>query len=436
MREMGEKRNELMKKLNEKFMPQLKEAFSAPQFERLQQINWQVAGSQALAGPELGKSLELSKDQQEKITGIIQEFDRKQQELPGGFGRGGGPGFGGAPPDPEAMRERMQKVQALAKEREAKALEVLSGVQREKYAKLTGKPFDVAQLQAGFGGGGFGGGGFGGGGGRGGQGFGGRGFGGPGMGGGMGGGIIGLAGIPPVQDEIGLEGQAAAKVQTLIESFREEMRSAMQEAGLGFGGPGQFQDLSPEERQVKMREMNEKRMEITKKLNEKFMPQLKELLSDSQVERLQQINWQVGGIQALAGPELARSLELSKEQQEKISGIIQEFATKQQELVAVGFGRGGGASPDPEAFQERMQKLQALVTERDAKAVEVLSSAQQEKYAKMKGKRFELPPGGFGGGGFGVGGFGGRGGPGAPGGPGGRSRGAAGRPQNNDDKKE
>jgi hypothetical protein len=154
-----------MKKTNDKFLPQLKEALSAPQAERLQQINWQVAGSQALAGPELGKALELSNEQQEKIRGINQDFQKKQQELSGGFGGGGGRagggagGGGGGPPDFEAMRERMQKVQELAKERDAKAIEVLSSEQQEKYTKLKGKPFDVAQLQMGPGGrGGFGGG--------------------------------------------------------------------------------------------------------------------------------------------------------------------------------------------------------------------------------------------------------------------------------------
>jgi hypothetical protein len=262
-------------------------------------------------------------------------------------------------------------------------------------------------------------------------------MGGPGLGG-----IIGLAGNPAVQKEIGLEGEAVDKVQKIAMSFREEMMSAMQEAGLGGpggggpggGGRGQFQDLKPEERQAKMREMGEKRNEIMKKLNEKFMPQLKESLSGPQVERLQQINLQVAGSQALAGPGLVKSLELTSEQQEKITGINHDFQKKQQELAG-GFGRGGGggAPPDFEAMRERMQKVQALVKERDAKAVEVLSSEQQEKYAKMKGKPFDVAQLQMGPGG-GRGGFGGRGGPG--GGPGAGPRGAAGRPQNKDDKKE
>ncbi|HEY2252315.1 MAG TPA: hypothetical protein VGH74_14680, partial [Planctomycetaceae bacterium] len=61
------------------------------------------------------------------------------------------------------------------------------------------------------------------------------------------------------------------------------------------------------------------------------------------------------------------------------------------------------------------------------------TSEQQEKYAKMKGKPFDVAQLQMGPGG-GRGGFGGRGGPG--GGPGAGPRGAAGRPQNKDEKKE
>jgi len=131
----------LMKKLNEKFVPQLKESLSGEQFERLQQIGWQAAGSQALAGPELVKALELSKEQQEKIAAINQDYGAKQREM-GPFGRGGR-GAGDGPPDFQAMRTKMQE---LMKERDTKATEVLSKEQTEKYTKLKGKPFDLAQL--------------------------------------------------------------------------------------------------------------------------------------------------------------------------------------------------------------------------------------------------------------------------------------------------
>ena len=265
----------------------------------------------------------------------------------------------------------------------------------------------------------------------GGPGGGGRGFG-MGMGGpGMGGPLM-LAGIPAVQKEIGLEGEGAEKVQKLLDSFREEMTAETEKAGLGFGGFGQFADLKPEEREAKMREMNEKRTALMTKLNEKFVPQLKETLSATQFERLQQIGWQAAGSLALGAPDLVKALDLSKDQQKKIGDINKEYGDKQAELRRNAFGGpgGGGGGPGggggaPGAFQEMFTKMQSLNKERDSKALDVLSKEQQANYTKLKGKPFDLaqlmPIG--------------PGGPGGRGGPAGRPQGAAGRPKAEPEKK-
>jgi len=243
------------------------------------------------------------------------------------------------------------------------------------------------------------------------------------MGGPGGGGIVGLAAHPAVQKEIALKEDEAATVQKIAESFREEMMGEMEKEGLGFGGFGQFNDLKPEEREAKMREMNEKRLALMKKMNDKFIPKLKETLSGAQFERVQQINWQSAGSQALAGPELSKILELSKDQQEKIGAINQQYGAKQRELFGFGGPRGGGAgggAGGPPDFQAMREKMQELTKERDGKATEVLGKEQQEKYATLKGKPFDvalLMP-------MGPGGPGGRGG-----GPAGRPQGGAGRPE-------
>jgi len=263
---------------------------------------------------------------------------------------------------------------------------------------------------------------------RGGPGGGGRGFG-MGMMGGPGtGGPLMLAGIPAIQKEIGLEGEGAEKVQKLVDSFREEMTAEAEKAGLGFGGFGQFADLKPEEREAKMREMNEKRTALMTKMNEKFVPQLKETISATQFERLQQIGWQAAGSLALGSAELGKALDLAKEQQKKITDINKEYEDKQAELRrnAFGGGPGGGGGGGPGAFQEMFTKVQSLNKERDSKALAVLSKEQQEKYTKLKGKPFDLaqlrPPMG-------------PGGPGGRGGPAGRPQGAAGRPKAEPEKK-
>jgi hypothetical protein len=254
----------------------------------------------------------------------------------------------------------------------------------------------------------------------GGPGGGGRGFGMGMMGGsGMGGPLL-LAGIPAVQKEISLEGEGAAKIQKLLDSFREEMAAESEKAGLGFGGFGQFGDVTPEEREAKMREMSEKRTALMTKLNEKFVPHLKEVVSKTQFERLQQIGWQAAGSLALSSPELGTALDLTKEQQKKIADINKDYGDKQAELRRNAFGGAGSGGGGAGGFQEMIAKTQELNKERDGKAIEALSKEQQEKLTKLKGKPFDLaqlmPMG--------------PGGPGGRGGPAGRPQGAGGRPQN------
>jgi len=200
-----------------------------------------------------------------------------------------------------------------------------------------------------------------------------------------------------VQKELGLEGDAAEKVQKIAGAFRQEMQTAVEDAGIGFGAFANFQNLSQEEREAKMREMGEKRTALMQKLNEKFVPQLKETLSTQQFARLQEIQAQISGSQGLTSPEMVKALDVTKEQQEKINAINQDFNRKQRELFNPG---AGGGAPD---FQAMAAKREELVKERESKAAEVLSKDQQEKYSKLKGKPFDasqlmLGPGRRGGG--------------------------------------
>lgn len=126
------------KTTTEKFLPKLKAALTPDQFTRVQQINWQSSMARAMADPEIVKSLTISKDQQEKIKTITDEATAKM------FGGGGGGGG--------ASREE------VTKERDTKIKEVLTKDQAAKFATLTGKEFDVAQLRGGGGRGGPGGG--------------------------------------------------------------------------------------------------------------------------------------------------------------------------------------------------------------------------------------------------------------------------------------
>jgi hypothetical protein len=209
------------------------------------------------------------------------------------------------------------------------------------------------------------------------------------------GGPIGLATHPAVQKEIGLEPEKAKALRDLAESFGTEMMTASLAAGLP--GPGAFQELQQlgeEERAAKMKEIAEKRNEVIRKLNEKFIPKLKETLNAEQFTRVKQIEWQAIGSMALTHADVAKELGISKEVQEKIGKINQEYAEKQQaEFRALG---GGGGD-----FQATIAKVQELSKERDTKAAEMLTKEQQAKFTKLKGKEFDVavlrqPPGGRG----------------------------------------
>ena len=145
-----EKRIELSKTQAEKLLPKLKDALSADQFVRLQQIQWQTMGVDAYSDAEIVKALPVAQDQQDKIKAINTEYAGKFDEL-----RRGGRDENG--------REKMQ---VLFKERDSKISEVLTKEQLDKFATLKGKEFDISQLR-GRGPGGGGGRGPGGGGGKG-----------------------------------------------------------------------------------------------------------------------------------------------------------------------------------------------------------------------------------------------------------------------------
>jgi hypothetical protein len=81
--------------------------------------------------------------------------------------------------------------------------------------------------------------------------------------------------------------------------------------------PRNFQQLSPEDKQVKLLEMTR-----TAKTN------LASVLDSGQVKRLTQIALQLRGTQALSDPEVAKKLELSSKQKKEIRTILDEGFSK------------------------------------------------------------------------------------------------------------
>jgi Spy/CpxP family protein refolding chaperone len=183
-----------------------------------------------------------------------------------------------------------------------------------------------------------------------------------------------------VQKELGIGADLASKLTSLRDDYRAAIQKEYQTAGIDLRN---FQDLSADERQKLMAKM----AEINTKLNEEFTPQLAKLLSADQMGRLKQIQVQAQGATALtANPEVARELNLSEAQRQKLSELQAEFARRQRDLFT-----GGG---DP---QERFAKMRELNSERDAKMLEVLTEEQKQKFTALKGDPFDVSQLGFGG---------------------------------------
>ncbi len=149
--ELTKAMEEATKSVNAKMAPQVKDALSAEQYKRLQQIRIQALRDQAFTDAEVVKALGLKKEQQDKIADLGKEYGEKVRGLFGGGGGGGGR---------TDFTEAQAKMKELNTEKEAKISEVLTKDQQDKFKALKGKEFDLASLQPrGFGGPGGGGGG-------------------------------------------------------------------------------------------------------------------------------------------------------------------------------------------------------------------------------------------------------------------------------------
>jgi hypothetical protein len=115
------------------FAPRLKELLSPDQLKRLRQIQIQAAGIDALLEPEMVADLQLSEEQKTSLTALRDEYSRRTQGLFRGDGDQG---------------DRSARTREIEEERDRKAGEVLTSLQREKLIELQGEPFDVSQIRS------------------------------------------------------------------------------------------------------------------------------------------------------------------------------------------------------------------------------------------------------------------------------------------------
>lgn len=113
---------------------------------------------------------------------------------------------------------------------------------------------------------------------------------------------------------------------------------------------------------------------------------LREVLAKEQMMRLYQIRLQVrAAVDSLENRYVARRLELTDEQKEKLAKINKDAQAKRSGLFS------GMRDAGDEQRREAFEKYRKLRTETAEQALGVLTAEQKKAFEDMKGKKIELP---------------------------------------------
>lgn len=183
-----------------------------------------------------------------------------------------------------------------------------------------------------------------------------------GFGGGMGG-PVALLGNPGVQKELKLDEGQVEKATALAAEVRTKM-TAMRDDLQGLEG----------------QELMTKRAELVKPINEDGMKKAKDFLKEGQLARLDQIELQQRGANALNNPVIAKKLAITEEQTIKVKSIMADMQSEAGEIRQ-------SAGDDRQAA---MQKIQALRKETNTKVMSLMTDDQKKTWKEMTGEPFEV----------------------------------------------
>lgn len=155
--------------------------------------------------------------------------------------------------------------------------------------------------------------------------------------------------------------------------------------GFGGGGPG-GNPLSLVQNPAVVKELNLTEEQL-KKLPDAVQKALADVLDAKQLKRLNQIQLQQRGTNALTDPKVASALKLSDSQRDKIKTIQEDSRKEMAELF-----KGGGG-------REAFQKIAGMRKETQEKLQSVLTDDQKKAWNDLLGEELKLQPfGGAGGG--------------------------------------
>jgi len=190
---------------------------------------------------------------------------------------------------------------------------------------------------------------------------------GQGAGPGDGPGIMGAEGVFRFVDELKLTDEQETKVADLQKESQAEMQKNFEKMRANQGEQPDWKKMGEE----------------MKAQQAKTQKKVEELLEPKQLERIKQIQLQMklqmpGS--ALSDPELAKDLDLTDQQKEKIKSLGKDA------FKGMGGMRRGGGMPSA----DDMKKMQKALKDQSAKYLNVLTKEQKEKLETLKGEAFDV----------------------------------------------
>lgn len=156
--EAMEKVRKEVEKMTPEVEKQIADILGRPKFKRLKQIQFQLQDIDALVTADIVQALGISEDQQKQIKAVIEERNKKREEL---REQGRALFQGGFRERSEEEREKIgqqmqdlrEKGEQLQQDARKKAMAVLTADQKAKLPDLMGEPFELERPQFGPGGG-------------------------------------------------------------------------------------------------------------------------------------------------------------------------------------------------------------------------------------------------------------------------------------------
>ncbi len=201
---------------------------------------------------------------------------------------------------------------------------------------------------------------------------------------------ISLVGNSQIRTELKISEEQQFFVDELLADHRAKTREAF--SGIDFSS---FRDKPEDERRKVMEEINAKRQKIVKQNEEVLV----EFLTEAQNKRLSEITLQLRGTRALADADVAKQLDLSESQTEKIRAALKTADDERRKLFEAGRRRPEGDRPEGGErrrpgggfdFSAIREKMEAARKKTDESVLAVLSPEQKKKYESLKGAAFTL----------------------------------------------